>query len=104
MTRKSATLTILLGGLFMSFVGLIMRLIVDATGFQILFYRSLTISLVVIIFSCIITKSNPLVFLKKLDKFDLTMGVSLSLAFATYVFYIKYYTIFSCYYCLALVE
>ena len=78
MTRKSATFTILLGGLFMSFVGLIMRLIVDATGFQILFYRSLTISLVVIIFSCIITKSNPLVFLKKLDKFDLTMGIFLS--------------------------
>ena len=67
MTRKSATFTILLGGLFMSFVGLIMRLIVDATGFQILFYRSLTISLVVIIFSCIITKSNPLDFFKKLD-------------------------------------
>jgi DME family drug/metabolite transporter len=95
MTRKSATSTILLGGLFMSFVGLIMRLIVDATGFQILFYRSLTISLVVIIFSCIITKSNPLVFLKKLDKFDLTMGVSLSLAFATYVFSMLYTSVAS---------
>jgi drug/metabolite transporter (DMT)-like permease len=79
----------------MSFVGLIMRLIVDATGFQILFYRSLTISLVVIIFSCIITKSNPLVFLKKLDKFDLTMGVSLSLAFATYVFSMLYTSVAS---------
>jgi drug/metabolite transporter (DMT)-like permease len=90
MTRKSATFTILLGGLFMSFVGLIMRLIVDATGFQILFYRSLTISLVVIIFSCIITKSNPLDFFKKLDKFDLIMGVFLSLAFATYVFSMLY--------------
>ena len=95
MTRKSATLTILLGGLFMSFVGLIMRLIVDATGFQILFYRSLTISLVVIIFSCIITKSNPLFFLKSLDKFDLTMGVFLSLAFATYVFSMLYTSVAS---------
>ena len=95
MTRKSATLTILLGGLFMSFVGLIMRLIVDATGFQILFYRSLTISLVVIIFSCIMTKSNPLVFFKKLDKFDLTMGVFLSLAFATYVFSMLYTSVAS---------
>ena len=95
MTRKSATLTILLGGLFMSFVGLIMRLIVDATGFQILFYRSLTISLVVIIFSCIITKSNPLFFFKRLDKFDLTMGVFLSLAFATYVFSMLYTSVAS---------
>ena len=66
MTRKSATFTILLGGLFMSFVGLLMRLIEDASGFQILFYRSLTLSLVVIIFACILTKSNPLVFLKSL--------------------------------------
>ena len=95
MTRKSATLTILLGGLFMSFVGLIMRLIVDATGFQILFYRSLTISLFVIIFSCIITKSNPLVFLNRLDKFDLTMGLFLSLAFATYVFSMLYTSVAS---------
>jgi drug/metabolite transporter (DMT)-like permease len=79
----------------MSFVGLIMRLIVDATGFQILFYRSLTISLVVIIFSCIITKSNPLIFLKRLDKFDLTMGVFLSLAFATYVFSMLYTSVAS---------
>ena len=95
MTRKSATFTILLGGLFMSFVGLIMRLIVDATGFQILFYRSLTISLVVIIFSCIITQSNPLVFLKTLDKFDLAMGVFLSLAFSTYVFSMLYTSVAS---------
>ena len=86
MTRRSATFTILLGGLFMSFIGLIMRLIVDATGFQILFYRSLTLSFVVIIFSCILTRSKPLDFLKKLDKFDLVMGAFLSLAFATYVF------------------
>ena len=95
MTRKSATFTILLGGLFMSFVGLLMRLIEDASGFQILFYRSLTLSLVVIIFACILTKSNPLVFLKRLDKFDFAMGAFLSLAFATYVFSMLYTSVAS---------
>ena len=79
----------------MSFVGLLMRLIEDASGFQILFYRSLTLSLVVIIFSCILTKSNPLVFLKRLDKFDFAMGAFLSLAFTTYVFSMLYTSVAS---------
>lgn len=86
MTKRNATFTILLGGFFMSFVGILMKMIIDASGFQILFYRSMSLSLVVIIFACIITKSNPKNFIKRLDKFDLLMGIFLSLAFATYVF------------------
>ena len=70
----------------MSFVGILMKMIIDASGFQILFYRSMSLSLVVIIFACIITKSNPKNFIKRLDKFDLLMGIFLSLDFATYVF------------------
>ena len=85
MTKRNATFTILLGGFFMSFVGLMMKMIIDASGFQILFFRSMSLSLVVIIFACIITKSDPKTFMKRLDKFDLLMGIFLSLAFATYV-------------------
>ena len=95
MTKRTATFTILLGGFFMSFVGLLMKMIIDASGFQILFYRSMSLSLVVIIFACIITKSNPKTFMKRLDRFDLLMGIFLSLAFATYVFSMLYTSVAS---------
>ena len=95
MTKRNATFTILLGGFFMSFVGLMMKMIIDASGFQILFYRSMSLSLVVIIFACIITKSNPKTFMKRLDRYDLLMGIFLSLAFATYVFSMLYTSVAS---------
>lgn len=95
MTKRNATFTILLGGFFMSFVGLLMKMIIDASGFQILFYRSMSLSLVVIIFACIITKSNPKTFMKRLDRYDLLMGIFLSLAFATYVFSMLYTSVAS---------
>ena len=95
MTKRNATFTILLGGFFMSFVGLMMKMIIDASGFQILFFRSMSLSLVVIIFACIITKSDPKTFMKRLDKFDLLMGIFLSLAFATYVFSMLYTSVAS---------
>ena len=95
MTKRNATFTILLGGFFMSFVGLLMKMIIDASGFQILFYRSMSLSLVVIIFSCIITKSNPKTFMKRLDRYDLLMGIFLSMAFATYVFSMLYTSVAS---------
>ena len=79
----------------MSFVGLLMKMIIDASGFQILFYRSMSLSLVVIIFACIITKSNPKTFMKRLDRYDLLMGIFLSLAFATYVFSMLYTSVAS---------
>ena len=95
MTKRNATFIILLGGFFMSFVGLLMKMIIDASGFQILFYRSMSLSLVVIIFACLITKSNPKTFMKRLDRFDLLMGIFLSLAFATYVFSMLYTSVAS---------
>ena len=95
MTKRNATFIILLGGFFMSFVGLLMKMIIDASGFQILYYRSMSLSLVVIIFACIITKSDPKTFMKRLDKFDLLMGIFLSLAFATYVFSMLYTSVAS---------
>ena len=95
MTKRNATFTILLGGFFMSFVGLLMKMIIDASGFQILFFRSMSLSLVVIIFACIITKSNPKTFMKRLDRYDLLMGIFLSMAFATYVFSMLYTSVAS---------
>lgn len=70
----------------MSFVGLIMRLIDSADGFQILFYRSISLSAVIMIVACLKRGSSPLGFLKWLDRYDLAMGMALSLAFATYIF------------------
>ena len=52
MSKKNAVMLILLGGTFMSFVGLYMRLLTDANGFQILFYRSLSLCAIVGLVSC----------------------------------------------------
>ncbi len=86
MQKKSAVLLILAGGTCMSFVGLIMRLLDSADGFQILFYRSIALSAMVMLVACLRRRVGPGEFLKSLDRFDLSMGVVLSMAFCTYVF------------------
>ena len=86
MHKKSAIYLILLGGTLMSFIGVCMRLIEAADGFQILFYRSISLSLVVGLIGCLRRRVGPLSFVKSLDWYDLIMGLALSLAFTTYVF------------------
>ena len=53
MPKTNAFVLVLLGGFFMSFVGLCMRLLSDANGFQILSYRSIGICLVVCFVCCL---------------------------------------------------
>jgi len=53
MTRPIAMIFVLGGASFMSFVGVLMRLLDDATGFQILFYRSLSLTLMVLVVVCV---------------------------------------------------
>ena len=48
MSRAQATALILFGATFMSFVGLLMRLIDSADGFQILAYRSISLATMVV--------------------------------------------------------
>jgi DME family drug/metabolite transporter len=86
MTKTSAVLLILLGGTCMSFVGLIMRLISEADGFQILAYRSISLAAIVGLVACLKRRHGPGQFLAGLDRADLQMGLALSLAFMSYVF------------------
>ena len=86
MSKKSAISIILLGGTFMSFVGLYMRLLTQADGFQILFYRSLSLCVIVAVISCLRRRIMPATFLKCLDYDDFKMGLALALAFTCYVF------------------
>jgi DME family drug/metabolite transporter len=86
MSKQSAVLLILIGGSCMSFVGFFMRLIETADGFQILFFRSLALTVIVGAVACIRLGLPPLKALRTLDRYDLAMGLALSLAFATYIF------------------
>ena len=95
MLKKHAVLLILVGGTFMSFVGLYMRLLTYADGFQILFYRSLSLCFMVGLVCCLRRKVAPLVFLKSIDRKDFFIGVVLSLAFTCYVFAMLYTTVAS---------
>jgi DME family drug/metabolite transporter len=95
MLKKHAVLLILLGGTFMSFVGLYMRLFSEADGFQILFYRSLSLSFMVGLVCCLRRRVMPLTFLKSIDRTDFLIGLVISLAFACYVFAMLYTTVAS---------
>ena len=95
MAKKHAVLLILTGGTFMSVVGLYMRLLSQADGFQILFYRSLSLCFMVGLVCCLRRKVSPFNFLKSIDKNDFTIGMVLSLAFASYVFAMLYTTVAS---------
>ena len=95
MLKKHAVLLILVGGTFMSFVGLYMRLLTHADGFQILFYRSLSLCFMVGLVCCLRRRVAPLIFLKSIDKKDFFIGVVLSLAFTCYVFAMLYTTVAS---------
>ena len=79
----------------MSFVGLYMRLLSQADGFQILFFRSLSLCFIVLMVCCLRRKITPLMFLKSIDKNDFLIGSSLSLAFVCYVFAMLYTTVAS---------
>ena len=95
MLKKHAVLLILTGGTFMSFVGLYMRLLSHADGFQILFYRSLSLCFMVGLVCCLRRKVAPFKFLKSIDRNDFVIGIVLSLAFASYVFAMLYTTVAS---------
>lgn len=86
MSHNKAIAIILLGGSFMSLVGLVMRLMETDDGMVILFYRSISLSAMVMTVACLRRSESPIKFLIKLDRTDLAMGIALSLAFTTYVY------------------
>jgi drug/metabolite transporter (DMT)-like permease len=69
----------------MSFVGLFMRLVDSADGFQILMYRSASLSVMVTLVACLNRKVGVIRFLSSLNKNDVCMGIALAIAFTFYV-------------------
>lgn len=86
MTPKSATLSILFGALCMSFAALFVRLIENADGYQILFYRGFPQCLVVLLIACRMRRISPFQFIKSIDRVDIFLGVAMCSAFSFYVF------------------
>ncbi len=95
MTKSKASFLILLGGTCMSFVGLLLRLVDSADGFQILAYRSVALSLIVALVVCIKRRISLPVFLRSIDKNDFKMGTALAVAFAFYIFSMLYTSVAS---------
>ncbi len=81
-----AALLVLLGATAMSFVGVLLRLIESADGFQVLFYRSVAIAVCVAVLACVRRRVGLATFLRSLDGYDLAIGVCLSAAFTFYIF------------------
>lgn len=67
-------------------VGLLLRLMETADGFQILVYRSLALSAMVMLIACLRRKVGVVAFLKSFDKWDVVNGFLLGIAFSFYVY------------------
>jgi drug/metabolite transporter (DMT)-like permease len=86
MPPKTATLSILFGALCMSFAALFVRLIENADGYQILFYRGFPQCAVVMLIACRMRAISPVAFIKSIDRIDVFLGVAMCSAFSFYVF------------------
>ncbi len=86
MSRISAIILVLFGASLMSFVGLLLRLIEEADGFQILVYRSFSLAAVVLVFACLRRRVSPAVFLASIDRWSVFVGLLLGVAFSFYVY------------------
>ena len=86
MVRTHAMVLTLCGALCMSFAGLAIRSIESADGFQILFYRSFTLALMVMAIACIRRRQGPIAFFLSIDWWDMVMGMLMGVAFSFYVY------------------
>ncbi|MDB4117186.1 DMT family transporter [Amylibacter sp.] len=86
MSPKYATILILSGALCMSFAALFVKLIQNADGFQILFYRGFPQCMMVMIVACFIRQISLVEFFKSIDKTDLILGFTMCIAFSFYIF------------------
>ena len=88
MTQQSyarGVLFVILAGVFLSSGGLIVRHVVDADAWTVLFYRSLTFSFTVLVFLWFQERNNTLKLYKKMRGLDLLVTVSLALGFIFYL-------------------
>ena len=86
MSRNLAIFLVVLGAVFMSTGAVYLRLADEAAGFQILFYRTLTMAPVLLTIICLKRRRMPLSIFQSLDRSDLVVGVLLSGAMTGYVF------------------
>ena len=86
MTSKYAPISILFGALCMSFAALLVRLIQNADGFQILFYRGFPQCIMVMIVACVIRRISIKDFFISIDKTDISLGLAMCIAFSFYIF------------------
>ena len=70
----------------MSFVGLILRHMESADGFQILVYRSFSLAAIVLFVACLRRKSGPLSVFSTIDRWSILVGILLGFAFSFYVY------------------
>ncbi len=70
----------------MGMVGLILRLMESADGFQILVYRSFSLAAMVMLIACLRRRVGVGTFLKSFDRWDVFIGILLGLAFSFYVY------------------
>ena len=82
----------------MSFNGALIRILESANGFQVLFYRSIGLTIFVLFFIGLKRKTSIIKILQNIDIWDITVGLCLGIAFSSYVFSIFYtsvaYTLF----------
>ena len=86
MSKGNAVLLVIVGAVLMSFVGIFIRLIDDADGFQILLYRSVSLCAMLALIICLRRKISPYRLILSLDGNDAAIGLALSVAFTSYVF------------------
>ncbi|MCY3877992.1 MAG: DMT family transporter [Rhodobacteraceae bacterium] len=86
MNRRGAALLVMLGAVFMSSVGVFLRMIESADGFQILFYRSIALTALIAGIICLRRRLPLSAAIRSLDRQDVVVGFFLSLAFTFYIF------------------
>ena len=78
-------LYVILAGVFLSSGGLIVRNVIDADAWSILFYRSLVFSITVLAFLWFQERNNTLRLYKKMRWLDLIVTIALALGFIFYL-------------------
>jgi drug/metabolite transporter (DMT)-like permease len=90
---RRGILQLVASGVFLSTAGIALRLVEQADGWQILFYRSLALSITILLILVFQKGSRVFDEFRKLDWNDCLLAVFLGTGFVTYVFALLYNTV-----------
>jgi drug/metabolite transporter (DMT)-like permease len=90
---RRGILQLVASGFFLSTAGIALRLVEQADGWQILFYRSLALSITILLILVVQKGSRVFDEFRKLDWNDCLLAVFLGTGFVTYVFALLYNTV-----------